>query len=80
MGHRLCPALPDLGENTEVYDRKGNVTHSSPQATNIVTTKKSYWKTKGFPYPEYHICRGLYKYPVWKQNRPDTLILNATVS
>lgn len=65
MGHRLCPALPDLGENREIYDRKRNVTHSSAQATNIVTTEKVIKRQrKGFPYPEYHICRGLYKYPV----------------
>lgn len=67
MGHRLCPALPDLGENREVYDKKRNVTHSSAQVTNIVTTKKKRIikrQTKGFPYPEYHIFRALYKYPV----------------
>ena len=79
MGHRLCPALPDLGENKEVYDTKRNVAHGSAQATNIITTKKTLLKDKEkvFPYPEYHICRALYKYPVWNQNRPDTLMLNA---
>lgn len=46
MGHRLCPALPDLGENKEVYNRKRNVAHGSAQATNIVTTKKELLEDK----------------------------------